>query len=120
MIEGLKIRLEPDELRAHCLSRAKYHTERADQKEKELPALRDALEKIKGGGGKAAESLARMSGKSGAYNLDTESPVEDLENDIRDHRNKNLVFLFYADHFIPEDYVLMEADLVRLEILKRW
>lgn len=118
MIEGLKLRVPSAELREHCVARAAYHCERADVKAKELPALKDAMEAIKAGGGKAAETIARMS--KGGYNFNADSPVDSLEQDIRDHKNRALVFQFYADHLFEEDYTLEKDDLVRLEILKNW
>jgi hypothetical protein len=117
MISGLKVRVTCEELKTHCVERAKYHDERAVQKEAELPQLKEIIESIKAG--KVAENVARMSGKSG-YNFNAEDPVRDLETDIRDHRNKALVFRWFSEHFFPEDYTLEESDLVRLEILKRW
>lgn len=120
MIEGLKIKVTAAELQQHCQDRATYHAGRADSKEAELPSLREALEKIKATGGRAADTLARMSGKSETCHLDPDDPLGALENDIRDHRNKALVFGFFASHLFDEDYVLQEVDLIRLEILKRW
>ncbi len=116
MIEGLKIRVTHSELVAHCKERAAYHQRRADEKDAELPGLKDSMEKIKAGG--AAVSVAHMNKSN--YRLDTADVIESLENDIKDHRNKSLVFAFLAEHFFPEDYTLMETDLLRLEILKRW
>ena len=117
MIEGLKVRVTCAELKAHCQERAKYHEERAVQKEAELPALKEILDSIKAG--KSPESLARMQGK-GSYNFNADDPVKDLETDIRDHRNKVLVFRWIGEHLFPEDYTLKDEDLFRLEILKRW
>lgn len=118
MIEGFKIRVSSEELKSHCEARAIYHRERAEHKEQELPALKEAFEKIKAGGGKAADTLARMS--KGGYHSDPQDAVDGLETDIRNHRNKSLVFDFYSKHLIPEDYQLSKADLVELEILKAW
>lgn len=120
MIEGFKLKITSAELVKHCLERAEYHNGRGKKKEADLPALKEACDKIKAGGSLAAESLARMSGKSGAYHMDASDVVEDLEKDIRDHYNKALVFKFFSEHLFEEDYVLQEADLVRLEVLKRF
>jgi len=118
MISGLKLKVTSKELRQHCLDRAGYHARRGNEKEAELPSLKEAVDRIKGaGGGLTPDSLARMS--KGGYHLDPDSPVESLENDIRDHRNKSLVFCFFAEHLFDEDYTLEESDLVRLEVLKR-
>jgi len=118
-IEGLKIRMASEELKNHLMERSAYHRDKAVQKEKELPALKDALEKLKTSG-IAPESLARMSGKSGTYQLSPEETIKDLENDIRDHYNKSLVFEFFANHLFDQPYVLQENDLIRMEVLKRW
>jgi len=45
--------------------------------------------------------------------------VEALEADIRDHRNRAIVFRTLADHLVPHaTYDLDESDLRRLEIVK--
>lgn len=118
MIEGLKIKVTSAELKDHLIKRSGYHKERGRQKESELPGLREAFEKIKAGGGLAAGTLSHMS--KGGYRSDPQDAVESLETDIRDHFNKSLVFLFFAEHLFDEDYVLKEDDLFRLEILKRY
>ncbi len=120
MIEGLKIRVTSEELEKHCQQRAMYHADRASQKEKELPGLKEALAKVEAVTGQniAPADLARMS--KGGYAMNVDQPVDQLESDIKDHRNKALVFAFFAEHLFAEDYTLQEADLIRLEILKRW
>lgn len=55
----------------------------------------------------------------GGYHTDNNDPVGDLEADIKDHRNKSLVFAFFSTHLYEEDYNLDESALIRLEILKR-
>lgn len=120
MIEGLKLKIPSSELKSHCSARSQYHKDRAGQKEAELPSLKEALARIKAGGVTITDDLAKMSGKGGAYHLNTTDAVENLENDIRDHRNKSLVFGFYAEHLFDEVYILQDSDLIRLEILKRW
>lgn len=115
MIEGLKIRVRSDELKLHCAARAKYHETRANEKEAKLPELRRSLETIRET--TSPQGVSNMF--KGSYHIDTSDPVEDLEHDIRDHRNKSLVFTFFAEHFFDDDYCLKEDDLVRLEILKR-
>ncbi len=116
MIDGLKIRVPSPELKKHMTERAGYHTGRADTKEKELPGIRDAMEKI--GTALNPQAVSHMNKMSASYSLDPESTIENLENDIRDHRNKALAFHFLASHLFDEDYNLNEADLRRLEILK--
>lgn len=118
MIEGLKLRVTSAEIRKHCLERAEYHTKRAGDKEVELPAIKDAFDKIKAGGTTAVQVLAHMN-KSG-YHSDPTDVIDSLEKDIKDHRNKTLVFKFFGEHLFDEDYTLMETDLQRLEIVARW
>lgn len=116
MIVGLKFRLTSKELAEHCTGRASYHRRKADEKSAELPGLKEAMERIKASA--PAKDVSHMS--KGGYLLDPSSAVDNLESDIRDHRNKALVFDFFAEHFFDEDYDLKEDDLVRLEILKRF
>lgn len=115
MIEGLKLRVTSEELRDHCCQRALHHRSRASSKEAELPTLRESLEKLKPE--MAAMALTHMNKSSSNYHADPEELLENLERDIRDHRNKALVFEFFAAHLFEEDYTLQENDLVRLEIL---
>lgn len=117
MIEGLKIRVPSAELANHLKARAEYHRGRAATKEAELPALRDAIAKVKSGT-QLAENVSQMS--KGGYRMDDSNPVEGLEVDIREHRNKAVVFDYLALHLFDEDYTLQEADLIRLEIVKRF
>lgn len=120
MIEGFKLRVTATELRDHCTSRADYHEGRADQKEGELPGLKEALAKVEAvtGANISLPDLAHMTKSRATYAMDVDQPVEQLERDIRDHRNKSLVFRFFASHLFDEDYTLSESDLTRLEILK--
>lgn len=117
LVEGLKLIVTNDELRNHCKGRAAYHRSRASEKELELPKLREVMASLKGQGHQLATVVLTMY-KCG-YNLDAERPVEKLEADIRDHRNKALVFDWFADHLLAADYILDEGALTRLEILKR-
>lgn len=117
MIEGLKIKVTSTELQNHCMERASYHTRRADEKAATLPDLKRAMETVKGHA--SPTNMANMSKTNSSYHLDADDPVRDLERDITDHRNKALVFKFFAEHFFQEDYTLREEDLIRLEIVKR-
>ncbi len=115
MIKGLRFKLTAAELKERLTKRAEYHTERASEKEQELPNLRSTLEKIK-----VTKPIANVSAKSMAnYHLDTDEPVKELEQDIRNHRNSAVSFLYMAEHLFEEDYDLDENDLIRLEILRR-
>jgi hypothetical protein len=131
MIEGLKLNVPSTELARLVKERAAYHRGRADLKEKEqlpmlratLPDLEKAMAVVQGHGNpqKVAE-MGKFSNSS--YNMN-ENPVdqlkkdiEKLEQDIRNHRNKALVFDFISTHLFDDVYSLTESDLTRLEILK--
>ena len=118
MIEGLKLLVRSVELKTHCELRSEYHRKRADEKEAQLPKLRESLEVLRGSG-LPATSYSNMNKGSQAYHLDPDDPIKDLEKDIQDHRNKSLVFEFFAGHLFDDDYTLKEDDLQRLELLKR-
>lgn len=117
MIKGLRICLKSSELAEHMRERANYHEERAKVKEEELPAIQESFEKFKAL--RPATKVSHMN-KSGLSNYDfnPEENIENLENDIRNHRNKALAYRYMADHLFTEDYDLDENDLRRLEILK--
>lgn len=115
MIEGLKIRVTAEELACHLKNRAAYHRTRADKKEAELPALKSAADKVKADLQPA--SLTHMNKGTSSYSADVDNLVEQMESDIRTHRNKALAFDYFAGHLFAEDYTLQENDLKRLEIL---
>ena len=112
MIEGFRLKITSAELKKHCTERGAYHRDRALEYQKEMPKIRESIEALQSHG--LATSVARMS--KGSFETD---PIEDMENKIRDHGNKALVFQFFADHLFDEDYNLKEEDLIRLEVLKR-
>lgn len=118
MIQGFRLKFTSDELKTHLRDRVDHHEGRAITKESELPALRSAAEKLK----VSIEAPARASDKFGSSNgsgPDVNSAIENLEDQVRDHRNKAAVFRLFADHLFAEDYDLTENDLFRLEFLKR-
>lgn len=131
MIKGLRYKLTSGELRLHFKGRADYHSKRADAKEAEVPSLRDQIPQLKETLEKVTKfqpspELTHMNKSMASYHLDPESAVdslekalEQLERDVRDHRNKATAFSFLADHLFEEDYDLEQSDLVSLEILKR-
>ncbi len=116
IIKGLLYHYSTEQLAKQMRDRADYHDDRALQKEQALPELKKAVETVKA----SAEftNVARMSKISSSYQFDSDQ-VESLENDIRDHRNKALVFRTLAEHLVPNaTYELDENALRRLEILK--
>ncbi len=114
MVDGFKLRISSHELAEHCTNRAKYHRRRASEKEAELPKLREAITAIKSHA--PAVGISNMT-KGSSYRSD--DPVGDLEHDINEHKNKAIVFDFFASHLFEEDYTLDEGDLTRLEMLRR-
>lgn len=119
MINGLQFKISSEELVEHCQIRARYHTSRAEEKSKELPALKEAMDRIKNAGLAAPQELARMnkmSMNSSGFNPDDQ--IEQIQEDIKNHQNKALLFDFWSKHFFDEDYNLGESDLRRLEIIK--
>lgn len=116
MVDGFKLRMTSKELRIHCETRSQYHATRADEKTAGLPKLRESLETIKNNG-ITTTSVSTMN--KGGYHLNTDDPIESLERDINDHRNKAILFKFFSEHLFDDDYILKEEDLARLEIIKR-
>ena len=96
---GLVVEVKNTEIGQHCAERSKYHTERADHKEAELPKLQAALDALKGSSNAAVQATISSMNKGG-YNLNTENPIEQLENDIRIHRNKALTFKYLGEHLL--------------------
>lgn len=117
MIDGFRLKISSEELRQHCKDRANYHKKRADDRRSQLPKLKEATSALKDSL-EGAENVAQMN-KTSTYVRDPEDVIADLENSIREHENKVLVFNYFSEHLFSEDYNLAEADLVRLEILKR-
>lgn len=116
IVKGLLFHYSTEELAAQMQSRAEHHEDRARTKESALPELKKAVETIKTTA--EASTVARMSKVHNAYHFDGDQ-VADLENDIRDHKNKALVFRTLAEHLVPNaTYELGEHDLQRLEIVK--
>lgn len=115
MIEGLKYHFTSEQIAKHMRDRADHHEKRAVTKEEALPKMKEALEEIKKNA--PTNHLGGMSKSGAMYNVG--NPDEDLERDIKDHRNKALVFRTLSEHLAPnETYVLTESDLTRLEILQ--
>ena len=117
-IKGLLFHFSNADLALHMCQRAEHHDERARQKESALPELRKAVETVKASA--ETKTLARMSKNGGHdYNFAANEQIENLEFDIREHRNKALVFRVLAKHLVPAAiYELDESALRRLEIVK--
>ena len=130
MIDGFKVSIDHDELKAHLIARAEHHRQRAREKEAELPNLQAALEKIKNvpivdpAQVVSAANTAWLNETGGGamfgYRLNVDDVLRTLQNDIKGHRDKAATFAFFADHLHFEDYYfLYESELLRLEFIRR-
>ena len=116
IVKGLFFHYTTEELAKLMRARAEYHDDRAAKKESAMPELKKAVETVKNA--TEATTVARMSKVSASYHFDGDQ-VEELEKDIRDHRNKAIVFRALAEHLVPNaTYELGEDALRRLEIVK--
>ncbi len=113
-IQGFQIVIKSAELKEHLLKRSEYHKVRAEEKTAKLPKLKESLETLSNVN--PANAVSQMS--KGGYAFSANDPIENLEQDIRDHQNKVLVFSFFATHLFDDDYILGDADLRKLEITK--
>lgn len=117
IVKGLVFHYTTEQLAAHMRGRADHHDQRAAQKETAIPDLKNAIETVK----KTAEasSAVMITKTSSHYNFNGENELERLETDIKDHKNKAVVFRELAEHLIVGAvYELGEADLRRLEVVK--
>jgi len=115
-VVGLKVRMATTELAVHLRTRSEHHKQRANEKESQLPKLREAADAIRP---KHAANVSNFGKGASAYAFDGDSAVEQVERDIADHRNKSVAFAFLSEHLFGQDYCLDQNDLISLEILKR-
>lgn len=114
LVEGLKFRVESTELADLMKKRADYHEQRANHKQEELPKLKASLEALA-----VAPAVTSVSNKMSGYNTNPQDVVDNVEADIKNHRNKVQSLRFLADHVVPNvAYILTEADLRSLEVIK--
>ncbi len=117
VVPGMRFRFPADELAEHLKARAEYHRKRAVEKDTQhLPNARRLAEAMKADRPKVP-SISNMS-KSGGYNNDPDTQVEQLEADIRDHLAKALSFEWLAAHLFAADYCLDKNDLATLEVIR--
>ncbi len=115
LVPGIKVRMTSIELCDHLKGRAAYHRRRRDEKQAELPKLKEAVTAIKAQ--PPAVAVSNFS-KGGSYRFDGDDAVEQLEADIKQHNDKSVAFDFLAEHLFEQDYCLERGDLAALEILK--
>ena len=97
MIEGLKIELSSDNLRAHLLKRAEHHRQKAALYGEKVASLKS--------NGVEAQAM-------------TNDPIHSLLSSQRSHAQSAAFFQGFADNLVPnERYRLGEHDLSRIEFL---
>jgi hypothetical protein len=102
MVNGLQFDVQSDELKKIVQTRVEYHTEKADVYTTKAASLKEALN------GVDEETRGKVSNGS---------PVGQLEDKAREHRNKAIHFQFMLDHVIQNDvYRLSQNDLHMLGI----
>jgi len=102
MVNGLQFDVQSEELKKIVQSRLDYHNEKAQVYETKAASLKDALN------GVDEETRGKVSNGS---------PVGQLEDKAREHRNKAIHFKFMLDHVIVNDtYRLSQNDLHLLGI----
>lgn len=117
IVKGLRFHYTTQQLNDHMVARAAHHDQRAEQKASALPELRKAVDTVRSAA--EATTVAQMSKFTNSYHFDAGDQVSQLETDIKEHRNKALVFRALAQHLVSNaTYDLDENDLRRLEIVK--
>lgn len=116
-IEGIKLSITSVDLKKLCEDRIKYHLGRAEwnaTKLKELePTFKEANADFE------EEAFEQMKGMSYNSNARSGDPLERFKTSHAHHRDRATVFRFMAEHIIPnESYVLAEADLRKLEVMR--
>lgn len=114
LVEGLKFKITSEELAKLMKERADYHEKRAAHKSDELPRLKASLETLT-----SAPAITSVSNKMSGYNTNPADVIEQVETDIKNHKNKSQSLRFLADHVVPKtSYILTENDLRSLEVIK--
>ena len=125
MVEGLKIEINYIDLQKHLQLRGDYHKKRADKKEVELPALKEALSRIDGAKNLTGSDVPQgqldwlnetVGGSLVNYRIDAREIVGKLETDVRNHRSKARKFHFLAAHLIKEFYTLTGKEIEEWEL----
>ena len=99
-IEGIKISMTTEKLRAHLQKRIEHHKGKA-------VFYTDQVKKLRENG---------VSENQGVSN----DPTRSLQNSAEDHTGRAGLFSVLAEHLIPnETYILGDHDLTRLELISR-
>ena len=128
LVEGVKIDVKADEMKAVLGKRAEYHQKRAEWYEAQLKSLREAQGAIAAkivadaGDEEDEEMAANLSNAySKGSNFRGESPIDQLASKVKTHRARQAYFRFMSEHVIPNTtYRLKEDDLTRLELLSQY
>ena len=112
LIDGFKLHIPTEDLARMLKGRVKYHLERAQQKEKELPELEAILKRTQPT--KAQERAAKFSNYTTNVYHD---PVTSLKQEIRAHKVKAARFDFYSRHLAAGVYVLESRTAMELELV---
>jgi hypothetical protein len=111
-IQGLKLSMSSDELKATMLKRIEYHQEKADWLNTELKRLEPELAKF--GDDAQAQGKFSTSNRIGGV-------AENFKQEYARHTDKVTLFKFMSEHVIAnETYILDENDLRKLEVLPNW
>lgn len=109
-IQGLKMQMSSEELKATCLKRAEYHQNKANA----LQAKAKELEPLFEGFNNDAEA-------QGKYTSGNRDVLQSLNSAYQHHTDRAMVFRFYVEHIVPDaTYILNEQDLRTLEVMARW
>ena len=97
MIEGLKIEISSDNLRAHLLKRAVHHRQKAALYGEKIDSLKSS--------GVEVQAMSN-------------DPIHSLQSSQRTHAQSAAFFQGFADNLVPnERYRLNEHELSRIEFL---
>lgn len=114
-VEGLKLSITSQQLKALCQQRVEYHTNRAEfcakkaEREKEDSAELDQL---------ADQAVEQM---KYANSMPLMSRATTWTQQAKHHTDRATVFKFMAGHLVQNaSYILGEDDLRKLEVLPQW
>lgn len=109
-MKGIVVKVSNKDLASMLRMRSSYHQQRADEKSKELPKIKQAMEAL-------TPQQRTLPAKHSNYHADQEGFVEQLEKDIRVHDAKAKRFSFLAERLVDEDYELSLQDCETMELI---
>lgn len=106
MIEGLKLDFTTAQVKEHAQARQQHHNEREKFYSDQAALLK-----------KDADNM-NVAGEKSTQNYSGGSPVEQLENNARLHKQKAQIFGVIKDHLMPNEIYRLETDdLERYEFI---